>query len=206
MVKSFNSFHFDGIPLDIKMYLNLSTSCGLYLFIVVVLTPLAHLAYKRNAENGKNESQMHIGCCQSNAKRNAKCFGTQKVKPSEQKFLICRMENFNRNVPRCWGKLSQTFQIDISNIRFVLLFLMHCCPQLYNFISLSFYVHMYACMCVCVCHLAQTFWLSHANCVLKCMQEFKLKTFATDCDKCKCQSLPKPKANTPRRRHMQAAF
>lgn len=172
MVKSFNSFHFDGIPLDIKMYLNSSTSCGLYLFVVVVLTPLAHLAYKRNAENGKNESQMHIGCCQSNAKRNAKCFGTQKVKPSEQKFLICRMENFNRNVPRCWGKLSQTFQIDISNIRFVLLFLMHCCPQLYNFISLSLSMCICVPVCVCVCHLAQTFWLSHANCVLKCMQEF----------------------------------
>lgn len=121
--------------------------------VVVVLTPLAHLAYKRNAENGKNESQMHIGCCQSNAKRNAKCFGTQKVKPSEQKFLICRMENFNRNVPALRETKSNFSNWYIKHsIRIALPHaLLSAALQLYLSLFLCAHVCLYMCVCVSSC-------------------------------------------------------
>lgn len=138
---------------------------------VVVLTPLAHLAYKRNAENGKNESQMHIGCCQSNAKRNAKCFGTQKVEPSGQKFLICRMENFNRNVPALRETKSNFSNWYIKHsIRIAPPHaLLSAALQLYLLhlsLSLSFYMHV----CVCVilrkhfdCHMPIACWNACRN-------------------------------------------
>lgn len=143
----------------------------LLLQLLVVFTLMAQLAYLKVWDCQKKR-QMHIGCWMFRMlprdAENAKCFGTGKVEARNKKFLICCMENFNRNARV--GKLSQTFQIDISNIRFVFLFLFIVVPCIFLSLSfsvtVSFYLPPHVCLILCKhfdCHMPIACWNACRN-------------------------------------------
>lgn len=139
----------------------------------------------------------------SNAEWNAKCFGTQKVKPPEQKFLICRMENFNRNVPALRETKSTFSNWYIKHsIRFPLphsLFSTYLqLYLLYLYLSLSICTCVPACVCVILrkhfdCHMPIACWNACRNLSWKLLP---LTVTNANAKVCPCQKPTHPHVDT----------